>query len=101
MAGPDLTYNSGDLATLGDQLGDIADKLDNDKRYKGYDKDEVAHQKVADAIDDFVNDWDDKRNKLKDKVAALGEMARKSHEEFDKADLELAASLEETKEGGK
>jgi hypothetical protein len=72
MAGPDLTYNSGDLATLGDQLGDIADKL-----------------------------WDDKRNKLKDKVAALGEMARKSHEEFDKADLELAASLEETKEGGK
>ncbi len=95
----DLTYNSGDLATLGDQLGDITSKLKDDGRLKSYDKADVAHNKVAEAIDDFVNDWDDKRNKLTDKVEALGEMARKSHEEFTKADLDLAASLEESPEG--
>lgn len=91
----DLTYNSGDLQTLGDQLGDLTTKLKDDGRYKEYNKNDVAHNKVAEAIDDFVNDWDDKRNKLTDKVDALGEMARKSHEEFEKADLELAASLEQ------
>ena len=89
----DLTYNSGDLETLGSQLADITSKLKNDKRYKNFDREQVAHQKVADAIDDFVNDWDDKRNKLTDKVEALAEMALKSNEEFTKADLELAAAL--------
>ena len=94
----DLTYNSGDLQTLGDQLGDLTTKLKDDGRLKEYNKSDVAHNKVAEAIDDFVNDWDDKRKKLTDKVEALGEMARKSHEEFDKADLELAAALEQEDE---
>lgn len=90
----DLTYNSGDLSVLGDQLADITTRLKDDGRLKNYDRNDVAHRKVIDAIDDFVNDWDDKRKKLTEKVEALAEMAKKSDEEFTKADLELAASLE-------
>jgi hypothetical protein len=88
----DLTYNSGDLSVLGDQLADITTRLKDDGRLKSYDRADVAHRKVADAIDDFVNDWDDKRKKLTEKVEALSEMAKKSDEEFTKADRELAES---------
>ncbi|KQX75018.1 MULTISPECIES: hypothetical protein [Aeromicrobium] len=94
----DLTYNSGDLETLGAQLKDLHGKLKDDGRLKELNKEEVGHTKVAEAIDDFVNDWDDKRKKLNDKVEALGEMASKSSEEFTKADLELAEALKQEAE---
>lgn len=94
----DLTYNSGDLETLGDQLGDLHGKLKDDGRLKELNKEEVGHNKVAEAIDDFVNDWDDKRNKLNDKVEALAKMASSSSEEFTKADLELAEALKQKPE---
>jgi predicted nucleic acid-binding Zn-ribbon protein len=94
----DLTYNSGDLEILGDQLTDLTGKLKDDGRLKELNREEVGHNKVADAIDDFVNDWDDKRKKLTQKVEALAEMASKSHEEFTKADLELAEALKQKAE---
>jgi len=94
----DLTYDPDRLATLASQLGAITQNLKSDRDLKGYDVEDVSHQKVADAIDDFVNDWDDKRNKLTEKVESIGQMAEKSHDEFTKVDLDLAAALTEKTE---
>lgn len=93
MGTPDLTYDSERLANLSTQMGTISGNLHDDRDLKSYDVEEVGHHKVADAIDDFVNDWDDKRNKLIEKVDALAEMASTSHENFTQVDLDLAAAL--------
>jgi malate synthase len=98
MTAPDLTYDPERLSTLASNLGDITDDLKNDRDLKSYDVEDVSHQTVADAIDDFVNDWDDKRNKLLEKVESLAEMADKSHEQFEQVDLDLAAALKEETE---
>lgn len=91
----DLTYDPDRLANLASQMAKITDNLKDDRDLKGYDEDDVAHHKVAQAIDDFVNDWDDKRNKLTEKVESLAQMADKSATEFDKVDRDLAAALKE------
>lgn len=93
MGTPDLTYDSERLATLSGQMSTISGNLHDDRALKSYDIDQVGHRKVADAIDNFVNDWDDKRNKLIEKVDALAEMASTSHENFTQVDLDLAAAL--------
>lgn len=95
MTAPDLSYDKERLSTLATQLSKITGNLKDDGDLKSYDVDQVAHQKVANAIDDFVNDWDDKRNKLVEKVESLADLAAKSHEQFDQVDLDLAASLTE------
>ncbi len=89
----DLTYNSTDLEGLGTDLTRITSDLKNDNDLKDVDISDVAHQTVVDAINDFVNDWDDKRKKLTNKVEALAEMASQSSEKFDQADRELANAL--------
>ena len=93
----DLTYDAERLSTLATQLTTITDDLKSDRDLKGYDVQDVAHEIVAEAIDNFVNDWDDRRNKLVEKVETLADMASKSAEQFTQADLELAASLTEEK----
>lgn len=95
MTDPDLSYDSERLSNLATQLSKITGNLKNDKNLKKYDVEQVAHEKVAQAIDDFVNDWDDKRNKLVEKVESLADMASKSHEQFEQVDLDLAAALTE------
>lgn len=93
MGAPDLTYDPDRLQTLGSQLSTIASNLKDDKKLTHYDIEDVAHRDVEHAIDDFVGDWDDKRNKLVEKVEALADMATKSAEQFNEADLELARAL--------
>lgn len=95
MSDPDLAYDSERLSTLATQLSKITGNLKDDNKLKSYDIDDVAHEKVASAIDDFVGDWDDKRNKLVEKVEALADLAAKSHEQFEQVDLDLAAALTE------
>lgn len=93
MAAPDVAYDSVALETLGHELKATTSNLKNDEDLKRAGIDEVAHQDVVNAIDDFVGDWDDKRKKLTDKVEALSEMANESFAKYDEADRELADSL--------
>lgn len=95
MTDPDLSYDSDRLSDLATQLTKITGNLKDDRKLKSYDIEQVAHEKVAEAIDNFVNDWDDKRNKLVEKVESLAEMATTSHEQFEQVDLDLAAALTE------
>lgn len=89
----DLTYDVSELERLGSGLQRTHQNLEHDKNLKDYGRDELGHAKVASAVDDFVNDWDDKRNRLTKSVGELAEMASKSAETFSKADRDLAEAL--------
>ena len=91
----DLAYNAAELRELGSQLATIHRNLEGDKDLKSYNESDVAHHDVAEAIDDFVNDWDDKRNRLRDQIADLSEMATQSADEYQSKDRDVAASLTE------
>ena len=88
-----LEYNASELDGLGRRLTRIHSDLENEKQLKRYDRDDVGHQRVASAIDHFVDDWDDKRNRLAKSVGQLGEMSSTSAQTFTDADRDLAETL--------
>lgn len=82
------------MSELGTDLETITSRLkDDEKRLGGFGVEDVAHEKVSSAIDDFAGDWDDKRNKLVKRVETLAVMVVESGEKFSEADVELANSL--------
>ncbi len=94
MGGSDLAYDGEGLAALGDDLATITSRLkDDEKRLGGFGVEDVAHSKVSSAIDDFAGDWDDKRNKLVQRVETLCVMVTESSEKFAEADRQLADNL--------
>lgn len=92
---PDLQYDLELLREFGATLTRIADDLHHDKRLAEHGVDDLAHRDVVDAVRDFVDDWDDKRRKLTQRVESLGSMASDSAERLDEADRELARALRE------
>lgn len=92
MAG-DLEYNTSTLGILAQRLSTITSNLKGDSDLKDYSRDDVDSDEVASAIDDFVNDWDDKRKKLTNKIETLSVAADESFKKYSDADKKLAESL--------
>ncbi|MBE7324223.1 hypothetical protein IEQ44_06125 [Nocardioides sp. Y6] len=95
----DLAYARTDLDQLGTELKTLSQELRNDGQLSDVGVDEVAHQTVVDALGDFANDWDDKREALAESLEAISEMAIKASETFGEADADLAKAVREALEG--
>lgn len=95
----DLAYATEDLQLLGGDLKTLSDDVKGDGALGDVGVDQVAHQTVANALDDFAGDWDDRRKKLGDSLGAISELASKAAEELTKVDNELAKEIREALEG--
>ena len=60
---------------------------------------QVAHQTVANALDDFAGDWDDRREKLADSLTAISELATEAANKLTEVDTELAKEIRDALEG--
>lgn len=91
----DLQYSVSALDTLGSDLASLADDLRNDGRLGDVDRDDVAVQRVADALADFADDWDDNREELANNVENVGSLASEAAATLSQADQDLAAKARE------
>lgn len=95
----DLAYAREDLNQLGSELETLSTQLKNDGRLADVGLEDVAHEKVIDALSDFASDWDDKREALANSLQAISEMAKTTSETFGEADADLAKAVREALEG--
>ena len=91
----DLTYDISELDALASRLTRLGDQMSSDGRLGDVGADEVNSSEVSDALDDFADNWDDKRTEVAQSLAALSEMVAQAVEAFDGADRELAAKARE------
>lgn len=89
----DLQYSLQLLTGLGRELTGLADAMDGTTSGTRWDAEEVGHRRVADALDHFSGNWDDKRELLTRSLREVGEMANGSAETFREVDEELAAKV--------
>ncbi len=90
----DLQYSLQLLSSLGRELTGLAGAM-NGTTDNRWDREEVGSGRVADALDHFAGNWDDKRELLTRSLEEVGEMATSSAETFREIDDELAAKVEE------
>ncbi|MFE9772268.1 WXG100 family type VII secretion target [Streptomyces sp. NPDC005931] len=68
------------------ELKDLNNRKDDMRPYWG-------SGEIADAMDKFVDNWDDHRGKLLDSVKTVGELVKSTINGFSGADAQLAAEL--------
>lgn len=95
----DLTYNLDELTALGDDLERLATQLRSDGDLQDVGLDEVASSRVQDALANFADDWDNKREELANDVSAVAEMAKTAASGFRENDDELADAVRELLDG--
>lgn len=91
----DLTYSISALENLGTGLADLAADLRSDGGLDHVTTEQVNSQRIVDALDNFADDWDDKRETLARSIESIGEMATTAAEGFADADAQLAAEVRE------
>lgn len=95
-----LKYASDQLADLGSHLEQLAGDLRSDGRLGHVDKYDVVMESVIDAIADFADDWEDKREELAKNVESVGKLATEAADTFTAADQDLADKAAEILEEG-
>lgn len=93
MADGQLRLDTNELIALGRDLRGVADEFHN-----GNDNSDIAAEaagggELGDAIRTFAHQWDDKRRRMVDDIAYLGEAAAAVGETFEALDRDFAATL--------
>ncbi|WP_108990163.1 hypothetical protein [Streptomyces coelicoflavus] len=70
-------------------LNSIKKALDGIEEHRADIHDIWGHDTIAGKMDDFVNNWDNYRRELLEKVKTLGEQVETAHRTFEKLDLDL------------
>ncbi|EHN72745.1 hypothetical protein ACIP29_06150 [Streptomyces coelicoflavus] len=70
-------------------LNNIKKALDGIEEHRADIHDIWGHDTIAGKMDDFVNNWDNYRRELLEKVKTLGEQVETAHRTFEKLDLDL------------
>lgn len=94
----DLTYCVRELQVLGSELLALSSVMNGTSPAVRSDADDVG-DRVHDALRDFADSWDDKRELLTGSLDAVGSMAMESAEVFQGADDDLATQAREILEG--
>lgn len=97
----DLELATDELRDLGRRLNTLSTRLKSTDGGASYDRGDLAHDDVIDAMKKFRTNWDDNRDHLADKLAKLGDMAKTTADEFTKADEDLASKLVDAVEKAK
>jgi predicted nucleic acid-binding Zn-ribbon protein len=88
-----LSYALVALRDLGRDLEQLVQAFEGRHDDVRYGLDDLAHQRVVDALDDVHGNWDNKREQLVKGLRALAEMAEKSADTFESVDEDLARKI--------
>ncbi len=88
-----VTYSLELIRSLGSDLYTIADVMDGRNAAAQFDERDVGSQ-VADALDHFNGNWDDKREMLTKGMRSVGAMAQGTADVFEDFDQEMANQVE-------
>lgn len=91
----DLSYDISALSGLGSRMRRLSGELDHDGALGTVDTADVNSSDVRSALEEFADNWDDKRTETSKSLASLAEMVEKSVETFTEADKELAQKATE------
>ena len=75
-------------------LSDLRGELDGLERRRNQVRDAWGSDDVADALDRFVDNWDDNRRRIADSMTSLQRMAESTADEFQRVESELTGSFE-------
>jgi hypothetical protein len=89
----DLTFDLAALRQLAEELIAVSAVLTNKTRASQFNSADIGHHLVAGAMEDFKNNWDDKRELLVGDIEKVGGMAEQSAEVLKDADDELAKKV--------
>lgn len=91
----DLSYDITALTALGTKMRRLSSELDADGGLGSVSTAEVNSSDVRSALEEFADNWDDKRTETSKSLSSLAEMVDKAVETFTEADKELAAKARE------
>lgn len=58
------------------------------------DRSVIAHDKLRDRLDDFADNWDDRREKMQGQIEGLGEAAEQAATAYEEIETEFVKALE-------
>jgi hypothetical protein len=91
----DLTVRTGLLRATATSLSDLRTELGGLDRRRDQVRSAWGSDDVADALDRFVDNWDDNRRRISDSMTSLQRMAEATADEFDRIEAELAGAFQE------
>lgn len=89
-----VTYSLDLIRGLGSDLHTVADVMAGRNAAAQYDQADVGRE-VADALDHFRDNWDDKRELLTKGLRNVGDMAQSTADVFEEFDEAMAAKVRE------
>lgn len=89
----DLVVDYDKIEELGTGLETIRSELKNSESIAEEYGEDVSHSGLADALDDFADNWSDKRQEIVEQIGTLAEIAQGSAQAFRALDRALADSV--------
>ncbi|GAB3127759.1 hypothetical protein GCM10027160_52740 [Streptomyces calidiresistens] len=99
MSDNDLKVPYEMLEEFGEELESVRTRMNATGRTVENYEDDIGDSSVRKALEDFVSNWRDGRQRIDDQLTALKEIADMVVEEFSALDREYEASLEGNAEG--
>jgi hypothetical protein len=97
---PDLVISFDDLEDFADTVESIRTRMNaTGHTFDGY-EDDMGDGDVADALNDFVDNWRDGRTEIDGQLTTVREIALSIIEAFEDTDFDRARDLQEGTEGG-
>jgi uncharacterized protein YukE len=90
----DLTVRTGLLRDTAASLAELRAELGRLEHRRDRLHAAWGSAEVADALDDFVDNWDDNRRRISDSMTSLQRMAESTAEEFERIESELTAAFD-------
>lgn len=89
----DVEVATDELRDLGRRLGQLSDDLMDGDANVTYVRNELAHRKVIDAMDEFHSNWDNNREYVSGKLDTLADLAQETADGFEQTDADLARDV--------
>jgi hypothetical protein len=91
----DLRVRTGLLRDAATSLAELRGELGGLERRRDQARDSWGSEDVADALDRFVDNWDDNRRRITDSMTSLQRMAESTAAEFERVESELTGSFDQ------
>lgn len=95
----DLTVDYEFLSECGRQLGGLRSTFKDIENRRDEMNEHWGAGKIADAMADFVDDWDDYRTKLIEGLESTGKLVAETKRSFEKLDQDLAKQAKGKRKG--
>jgi hypothetical protein len=94
----DLKVDTEVLWEAGSSLRTVYEAFKDADGRADVDRSVIAHGTLRDRLDDFADNWDDKREKMQGEIEGLGEIAEGAAESYERIETEFVAALEGQKQ---